>query len=641
MLATKIAIPAVPEGTVRRHRLLARLVAGARRRLTVVTAPPGGGKTVLLSCWAGEERAGGRPVAWLSLDGSDNVPAEFWTRVVAALARAHPTRAAGCPLTAPPDPPGFSEVGGRPFLTTLAGRVSRLEPPVVLILDDLHLLTNGALFAELDFLVRHSDSRLRLVLAGRREPGLPIQRYRVEGQLTRLDADDLAFTSREAGELLHVRGMRLHPAEVVRLSERTWGWAAGLALLSMPRDDRVDVGGHRTDATGEGRRVAEYLHAEVLRDQPFDVRHLLLSTSVADRLTPGLAEELSGCSAAGTMLAGLARENAFVRCVDPAVGDYRVHPLLADVLRAQLRAERPGAVAELHSRAARWHARFGDPTVAAWHYVEAGQDGRAARLLVERLTYGRLLAGGEPSRLETVLAALRPEVVAADADAAVLTAINAWSRGELEVCEAHLARAEELATGPCGPRAGPATRLAAALTRLALARGRGAVDDGLAREILQTGSGGQDGELRAGVEAWLLDALASSSVGEPLRARRSLEAALHAAGPDGLRHPFLLVAPWVRQVLGHGGDIGSAGATPVAPDGQSVPGRPPAFVDPLTRQERAVLRQLAAMLSNEEIAGEMHLSVNTVKTHLKSVYRKLGVSRRRQAVRRSRELNLL
>ncbi|MGH3326437.1 MAG: AAA family ATPase, partial [Streptomycetales bacterium] len=352
MLETKLAIPTVPEGVVLRHRLLARLSAGAQRRLTVVTAPPGGGKTVLLSSWAEGERAGGRSVAWLSLDGSDNAPDVFWTYVVAALARARPQRAA---VPGPAEPP---DRGGRSFVTGLAGRVSRLAAPVVLILDELHLLTNTRLLADLDFLARHSDSRLRLVLAARGEPQLPVHRYRVEGQLTQLDAEDLAFTSREAGELLLSCGVRLHPAELVRLCERTWGWAAGLRLFALPLDQRAldqrEVGDRLTGFTGDDRGVAEYLRAEVLRDQPFDIRHLLLTTSVADRLTPELAEELSGCSAAATMLARLERENAFVRCADTAPGSYHVHPLLADVLRAQLRAEQPGAVAELHSRAARW-----------------------------------------------------------------------------------------------------------------------------------------------------------------------------------------------------------------------------------------------------------------------------------------------
>ncbi|MGH3328318.1 MAG: helix-turn-helix transcriptional regulator, partial [Streptomycetales bacterium] len=188
-------------------------------------------------------------------------------------------------------------------------------------------------------------------------------------------------------------------------------------------------------------------------------------------------------------------------------------------------------------------------------------------------------------------------------------------------------------------------------------RGRAALaagDPRRARREIGPLLAGLDGEPRVGVEAWLLDALASSSVGEPLRARRSLEVALDAAAPDGLRRPFLLVAPWLRQMLDHGADLGARHGwltdgvtdgdvmtTLRTPAGQPTPGRPTAFVDPLTGQERAVLRQLAAMLSNEEIAAEMHLSVNTVKTHLKSAYRKLGVSRRRQAVRRSRELHLL
>ena len=258
---------------VARPRLDQRIAEGAGGPLTVVTGPPGAGKTTALASWA---VAGLTPVriGWVTLDHYDNHPASFWSHVMKALQQA------GVPLeeTLPGLP--HSRVSGRAFLPRLTSALATLDPPLVLVLDDLHLLTASKPLAELAYVLRYARPGLRLVAAARIDPHFPLHRHRLAGELTEIRAADLAFTAGEADLLMAQHGLTLPAGAVNLITERVGGWAAGLRLAALSLDGHPDPGLFIKNLTAEDNALTSYLVDEVLDTQPPAQRELMLQTSI-------------------------------------------------------------------------------------------------------------------------------------------------------------------------------------------------------------------------------------------------------------------------------------------------------------------------------------------------------------------------
>ncbi len=279
LLATKLHVPRPQPGFVPRPRLAGRLDEGLAR-LVLVCAPAGFGKTAVLAGWA---RSGNNRVAWLSLDAGDNDPVRFWRHEVAALDRAHPGigERAG-PLLGPPAPSSFDGLVTA-VINELAAEPG--EDEVLLVLDDYHLIDSQPVHASLMFLLEHLPPGLRVVLASRSDPPLPLARLRASGQLAELRADELRFTADEAASLLReAAGADLPGAAVAALAARTEGWAAGLQLAALSLRGQADPAGFVAAFSGSHRYVLDYLAGEVLDRQPEEVRTFLLETSVLERL---------------------------------------------------------------------------------------------------------------------------------------------------------------------------------------------------------------------------------------------------------------------------------------------------------------------------------------------------------------------
>ena len=269
-----------PSGSELVHRaaLLDALSAGRRRKLTLLSAPAGWGKTTLLAQWAlgaGEDQRFG----WLSLDPSDNDPVWFWMYVVAALQILSPgvgTRAVEL-LAMGADPVQV-------VLPTLLNDLDTIASPMVLILDDYHLVVNRAVHEQLAFVISRMPANLHLVLATRSDPMLPLARLRASGELAEMRSDDLRFGAIEAEELLNnVHGLHLADADIQLLHRRTEGWAAGLYLAALSLAGRPDAGAYIRTFAGDNRHIVDYLMAEVLDKQPPKMRSFLLHTSVLDQ----------------------------------------------------------------------------------------------------------------------------------------------------------------------------------------------------------------------------------------------------------------------------------------------------------------------------------------------------------------------
>ena len=389
ILATKLYIPPLRKSVVSRPRLIERLNEGLCRdqafgpQLTLIAAPAGFGKTTLVSEWA----AGcDRRVAWLSLEEGDSDPARFLTYLVAALRTVAPDIGEGVLRVLHAAQPQPADIEA--MLTALLNEIATLPDKIVLVLDDYHVIDAKAIDDGVAFFIEHLPPRLRLVIATREDPPLPLARLRARDQLTELRAADLRFTPAEAAEFLNqVMGLSLSAEEITALEDRTEGWIAGLQLAAIALAIAGSMQGHQ-DApgfvrafAGDHRYIVDYLVEEVLQRQPEPVRSFLLQTAILDRLNGPLCDAVTGHAGSNARLEALERGNFFVVPLDDTRHWYRYHHLFAEVLCAHLMAEQPDQVATLHRRASEWYEHNGSADDAIRHALAAEDFERAADLI--------------------------------------------------------------------------------------------------------------------------------------------------------------------------------------------------------------------------------------------------------------------
>jgi LuxR family transcriptional regulator, maltose regulon positive regulatory protein len=446
ILATKLYVPRPRPNVVLRPRLNQRLSEGLHRKLTVISAPAGFGKTTLLSDWVTRCQ---RPVAWLSLDEGDNDLPRFLTYLVAALQTVATTIGEGvlAVLQSPRPPPTDS------ILTTLLNDIVTLPDNFVLVLDDYHLIDAKAADNALTFLLEHLPPQMHLVIATREDPNLPLARLRARSQLTELRLAELRFTPPEAAEFLNQgMGLALSAEDIAALETRTEGWIAGLQLAALSMQGHQSPAGFIQSFTGSHHFVLDYLLEEVLHQQSESIQTFLLHTSILDRLCGSLCDAvLLDPSASGqAILESIERANLFLIPLDNERRWYRYHHLFADLLRQRLlqnsvsstagEGDADGDVAEFHRRASGWYADNGWPAEAIRHALFAKDFTRAAGLieLAWPAMDGRFQSAtwlGWARALPNELVRSRP----------VLSVAYAWALlngGELEAAEARLGDAE-------------------------------------------------------------------------------------------------------------------------------------------------------------------------------------------------------
>ncbi|MFG2006264.1 LuxR C-terminal-related transcriptional regulator [Spirillospora sp. NPDC048911] len=456
------AVPPRPEWIIERPRPAARLEKGVRGPLTVVTGPPGAGKTALVAAWARtREPLGG--LAWATCDGGME-PGPFWSRVLRALVRAGLVDPAIVPVA---DRPGGAD---ELFIADLAAALTGRPDGAILVLDDFQAPLSPVVVHGLAALVEQARPTLRLVLVGRHDPPLALHRYRLAQELTEIRRDTLAFGHRETRELLAQHRVELPAPALEALHRRTEGWAAGLRMAAMSMETHPNPESFVEHFAGDDQAVVGYLVEQILDARPDPVRRVLLRTSVPDRITAELAVELAGAQA-GRLFPELVRQNAFVQPLGG--GWYRYQRMFAEALRVVLRHEMPGEVAGLNARAARWFGAAGLLAEAVRHAARAGDWQYACGLVVDRLAVGELLGlAGDGSLTEAFRGV--PAAMAAAAAApepALVAAAEAFGRGDDRACARALGRAEELlAALPDDGHSHAAARLTATLLRVVRAR---------------------------------------------------------------------------------------------------------------------------------------------------------------------------
>ena len=437
LLETKLYIPKWRPGLVSRPRLIERLDRGTERKLTLVSAPAGFGKTTVLAEWLAAVPASERPAAWVSLDHNDNDPALFWAYLITALQTVQSgVGESTLSLLRSPQPPPTEALLG-----ILLNEITTISHDFVLVLDDYHVIDAQPVHQALAFLLDHLPPRMNVVIASRSDPPLPLVRLRGRGELTELRATDLRFTPEEAAAFLNdVMGLDLSAADVAALETRTEGWIAGLQLAALSMQGREDVSGFIGAFAGDDRYIVDYLVEEVLQRQPERVRSFLLETSILDRLSGPLCEAVTGWDDSKGLLEALERGNLFVVPLDDKRHWYRYHHLFADVLQAHSMEEQPDRLPTLHRRASEWYEHNGLPADAVRHAL-ASEDFERAADLVELAALAMLGSSQEPTLLEW-LKALPDELVRVRPVLSVYYAFVSFVGEGLEAAEARLRDAE-------------------------------------------------------------------------------------------------------------------------------------------------------------------------------------------------------
>ena len=489
VLTTKLFMPPPQPHAVLRPRLIERLSEAQGRALTLISAPAGFGKSTLLSAWI-DQRARQDPklrVAWLSLDEGDNDPSRFLLYLAAALHGVEPSCGADAMAALhSPQPPSAEAI-----LIDLINEIDGIARDILLVLDDYHAVHSPQVDDELAFLLEHLPPRMRLVIATREDPNLPLARMRARSELTELRAADLRFSPDEAADFLgRVMGLELGVEDIAALESRTEGWVAGLQLAALSMQGQKDIAGFIHSFTGSHRFVLDYLAEEVLRQQPEGIQAFLLRTSILDRFCGSLCDALMQedavlrpdlVASGRETLEYLERANLFIVPLDGERRWYRYHRLFAELLRQRLQqslaADKAGGetgAAALHIRASNWYEANGLPIEAFHHAAAAADIDRAERLINCREM--PLHFRGAVIAILDWLASLPASVLDARPSLRVLTATMSLVAGRTTGVEEALQAAERaLERGSKGAEAGETIhdligRIAAAKATLALTR---------------------------------------------------------------------------------------------------------------------------------------------------------------------------
>jgi LuxR family maltose regulon positive regulatory protein len=718
-----------------RAALVDRLVNGPDKRLVLLAAPAGYGKSTLVSQWRADPRER-RTFAYVALAHRDNDPVAMWAAILVAAHRADPELETDDLITSLRTPALGSSV-----LPTLLDRLSQLKQPMIIALDDFHAISEPACYQQVAFLLGRLPPACQLVVASRTTPGLGLARLRAAGDLVEIGMDELRFSLQELSPLVRqVSGGAFSDSDLSALAERTEGWPAGVYLVALSLRGRECPSALLGGLAGSHRYIFDYLSEEVLAGLPEEIRRFLLRTSILGRFTAQLGEVVAGATNAAQLLEEVERANLFLIPLDESRRWYRYHHLFATVLRTQLAQEEPGTERMLHEIACGWLEEAGLIEEAIEHAFAAGAIERVIDLIASNwLTY---INAGRHATVQAWLAQLGDDVIGRDPVAAICAAWHAAFAGDRHAVERWLSAAEGL------DRAGPlpdgttsvasaaaliratfgldgleqmlrSARLAAELetdpdsvwysvARMTLGYSRylaGQTHDAtapleqaaqsqatlpLVRILvlsvlsLATGRLGRHSEA-AGLAGAARDLVRTHDLIESAQASLAFTAqgAAHAhdgrldAAREELEHSLRLrrrvrgLAAWptldslvilANVALAQEDQAGARALYEEAADllatmpgggGQvtedlvairrrlATTGAAPSLGPPLTRRERTVLQLLQGSLSITQIAAELYLSANTVKTHTRMIYQKLGVSSREDAVRRARELGIL
>jgi LuxR family maltose regulon positive regulatory protein len=447
ILATKVYLPRAHSDPIRRNRLIEKLDSGLKKRLTLISAPPGFGKTSLLAGWLRERQ---HHVAWLSLDSRDNDPTRFLSYLIAACKTIGDANGRT----------GFGDLSlgvlqaNQPkqvemVLTTLINEIIDLAEifgsrslPLLLVLDDYHVIVEQSVHEAMELFIQGLPPDLHLIIASRVDPDLPLARWRIQDAVLEIRAADLRFSSAEISEFLEgALGYHLSSKDILALEARTEGWIAGLQVAALSMRERDDVSAFIETFTGSNRYILEFLNEEVLDQLPAEVRGFLLQTSILERLCGPLCDALTGLKNGQALLGDLDRDNIFLVRLDDHGTWFRYYPLFREFLADQLSRSDPENVGPLHKTASEWLEQNGYTPEAIEHALASGSMEQAISLVEDAA--GEVVAKGEWGMLQSWLSALGKERLIGRQELCLAQAWTLLYTGTQEETEVWLAYAEQ------------------------------------------------------------------------------------------------------------------------------------------------------------------------------------------------------
>jgi LuxR family maltose regulon positive regulatory protein len=735
-IETKFHAPGLRAEWVERAELVQYLAGAAAAKLVLVDAPAGFGKTTLVAQWRASP-AESRPFAWLSLDDGDNDPGRLWWHIMHALQRACPPLGGEQILhdlrVQVPDITGT-------VLPILVNQLAALAEPVVLVLDDHHVITEPSCHDQIAFLLLHLPLTVQVVLITRTDPPVPLARLRAAGEMVELRVRELRFAAAEAAAVVHaISAAELSAPDLAVLVERTEGWPAGLHLAALSLRGHQSPSAFVRQFTGNNRFIVDFLAEEVLSRQPAEIQQFLARTAILGRFCAPLCDAVAGSANAAEILQILERENLFVVPLDEIRQWYRYHNLFAQVLRGHLARTEPDHIPALHERASAWHRRSGSADEAISHALAAGDLAGAIDLIAGH--WYDYVDSGQLATVRGWMRALGDSAIGADPVAAHCAAWAATLSGDQESVRRWLpviAAAQRVEPLPDGMRslkfsatllqgvygfdglrvmresaaaaagleddpASPWYALAKAALGLSLylsgepSSAEGPLEEAVSSEsaiplvrmlsmsalsltAVELGKLPRAQELAHAARslatrkdlsetpqsslAYTAAGAVHAAQGQPNEARCELEHALRSRrrGPGISSWATIEAMLVLMQALLDLGDRADAAALAMearrlmssSPGAEAqlarlelldrrLASRPRAMslADPLTEREVAVLHLLQGTLSLREIGQELHLSANTIKTHVQAIYRKLGVSTRHDAIEQGRSIGML
>lgn len=702
IMATKLYIPKTRPNAVLRRRLTDKLSKGLYRKLTLISAPAGYGKTTLVCEWLS---VCGRQVAWLSLDEGDKEITRFLSCLITSLQTLEETIGEGVlAVLQAPQPPPIEWV-----LTALLNEIATIPYSFLLVLDDYHTVNSEPINHAIFYLLQHLPAQMNMIITTRENPDIPISRLRVRDHLTELGSADLRFTLSESESYMNgVMELNLSPDTIISLESSIEGWIAGLHLAALSIQGDLDAHQMIQSFTGGHRYVLDYLVEEVLQQQTEAVQNFLLHTSILDRFCGSLCDEvMQDPSVSGQeILKELHRKNMFVVPLDNEGQWYRYHHLFAESLRQRLHASwSESCITELHHRASVWYEHNGFDIEAFRHAVESADTERSALLLEGRgmplhlrgaadivlnwleslpedrldakpalwVIYGSaLLIAGRPTGVEHKLKAAETALADAsqDEDIRDLMGLIAATRATLAslVLNGHPDETDHVRKLRAAETAMQTTTVydkTDELVGMIASSGVAGVNEIHRNDQVIIESQRALAYLRRDnlpvrtAAAWMLGAACQRSEDYPAAREAYNEVisnsrimnhqlmaimALIGLGQIGeIEDRSTLAAEYYQEALQLGGDLPLPALREAQLGLERIASREKmtgTLIEPLSQREIEVLELIAKGLSNREIADKLFLALDTVKGHNRRIFEKLQVQRRTEAIARANELSL-
>jgi LuxR family maltose regulon positive regulatory protein len=377
MLLTKLHIPTAGNNTVHRPELFEKLNSGLSRKLILISAPAGFGKTILLSDWINQNQI---PTVWFSLDKGDNDPVEFLSYIIYGIQSIHP----GFGQTALNLLNSPNNLNSQSIIGLLINEILSINQHFLLVLDDFHFIRSNDILELVTFLLQHIPANLHIAILTRSDPALPIARLRSQHQMVELRLSDLSFSANEISILFNKKlKIGLSNDDAYSLESKTEGWIAGLQLAALSLKAREDISGFIKDLKGDNQYIMDYLIEEVLRTQPEEIKEFLLQTSILKQISAPLCNAVLKINNSQVIIERLEKNNMFVIPLDSERNWFRYHHLFADLLKQRLKQNEKSDIIELNNNASDWFKNNSMPLLAIEHAIEAGNFEKSAQVLSE------------------------------------------------------------------------------------------------------------------------------------------------------------------------------------------------------------------------------------------------------------------